>query len=398
MQNGASNAGMTIRVALVCLVIGLVAGVFVASRIVSGPAATAQLGASEKGATNGRVVDPSRGLTSGERHSIELFRTAAPSAVYVTTKQEVIRRIWRRQFRDTVEGTGSGFVWDTSGHVVTNFHVVQGVVARGGSGSEVDVVLADGSSHSARVIGTSPDDDLAVLKIDADPNRLHPIPVGTSRDLRVGQSVYAIGNPFGLDQTLTTGVVSALGRTITSVSGVDITDVIQTDAAINPGNSGGPLLDSSGRLIGINTAIRSPTRASAGIGFAVPVDTVNEVVPQLIQYGRRFSPVLGIRALFESDARRAGIGRGIVVTEVEAGSGAARAGLRPVEWLSSRRFVLGDVILGVDGDGTDNLFELQRALARHKVGDHVKLTVLRDDEFVEVEVELDAPPVRELPP
>ncbi len=378
----------------ICLAIGVVAGIFIASWFVSGPAATGQ-SAAPPGPTPPADTD----LTPGERHTIDLFREAAPSVAYITTKQEIVRRVWRRQFRDIVEGTGSGFVWDDEGHVVTNFHVIRSVwidqERREGSHSEVDVFLSDGSVHDARIIGVSPDDDLAVLRIDVeDDAALRPIPLGSSETLRVGQSVFAIGNPFGLDQTLTTGVVSALGRTITSASGQEITDVIQTDAAINPGNSGGPLLDSRGRLIGVNTAIKSPTRASAGIGFAVPVDTVADVVPQLITYGMRFTPTIGIQALYERDARRAGIRRGIVIVEVKEDTGAAEAGLRPAEWLSRRQFVLGDVIIGAEGRRVDSLADLTRVLREHEVGDTVTLTVIRDDEVIEIPVELDPPLAR----
>lgn len=394
MRHSSNTAGVLSRVAVVCLAIGLVAGMFIAHQIVSGPVATAQPNSSDSDVATPRQVEPEDTLIPSERHTVDLFKQAAPSAVYVTTKQEIVHRIWMRQFRDIVEGTGSGFVWDKQGHIVTNFHVVQSVVGSDSSHAEVDVVLADGTSYVAKVIGASPDDDLAVLEIDATPDKLQPIPIGTSHDLQVGQNVYAIGNPFGLDQTLTTGVVSALGRTITSVSGQEITGVIQTDAAINPGNSGGPLLDSTGRLIGINTAIRSPTRASAGIGFAVPIDTVNEVVPQLITYGRKYSPILGIEALYESLTRQAGIGRGIVVVDVHKGSGADKAGIKPAQWLSDRRFVLGDVILAVNDDSVNSVFELQRVLSKYKVGDTVKLSVLRDDQVITVPVKLDPPPTR----
>ena len=195
------------------------------------------------------------------------------------------------------QGTGSGFVWDQDGHIVTNFHVVQ-------EGDRANVTLNDGSTYPATIVGTTPDKDIAVLKIDAPPQKLLPLPIGQSSNLKVGQKVLAIGNPFGLDQTLTTGVISGLGREIKSVSGRPIHDVIQTDASINPGNSGGPLLDSSGRLIGINTAIYSPSGANAGIGFAVPVDTVNQIVPQLMKFGKITRPGLGISILADQIAQQ----------------------------------------------------------------------------------------------
>jgi len=336
-----------------------------------------------------REVTPAAPLLPEENHTIALFEKASPSVVYVNRIRSVQRSPFDRRITDVVEGTGSGFVWDDQGHIVTNFHVVAG-------GERFEVTLADGSTREADVVGVSPDDDLAVLDIDEADLTLTPIPVGASAELRVGQSVYAIGNPFGLDHTLTTGVISALGRTITSMSGQVINNVIQTDAAINPGNSGGALLDSSGRLIGVNTAIHSPSGASAGIGFAVPVDIVNDVVPQLIRFGEKYAPVLsGVTFLDERIKRMNGISRGVVVLEVEAGSNAEAAGLRPVEPRPRRTFDLGDVILGVGETRVDSELDLQRALAAYKPGDEATLVVLRESEFVEVRVRLDAPMAQE---
>jgi S1-C subfamily serine protease len=225
-----------------------------------------------------RPVTPRGPLAADELANIEVFKRLSPSVVHITTL-EVARDFFSRSVQQVPRGTGTGFVWDSQGHVVTNFHVIQG-------GDAARVTLADQSTHRATLVGAFPDRDLAVLKINLPRERLHPIPVGTSRDLQVGQKVYAIGNPFGLDQTLTTGIVSALNREIDSVNQRTIRGVIQTDAAINPGNSGGPLLDSAGRLIGVNTAIYSPSGGSAGIGFAIPVDEVNRIVPRLIKEGR----------------------------------------------------------------------------------------------------------------
>jgi len=226
-------------------------------------------------------------LAADEQATIALFKQASPSVVYITTLAR--RLVGYFDVTEVPQGTGSGFLWDGSGHVVTNFHVIQGA-------SAARVTLHDGSEWTATLVGASPDHDLAVLRIAAPRQRLAPILVGRSGDLQVGQRVFAIGNPFGLDFTLTTGIVSALGRSIPSLTGRKIEDVIQTDAAINPGNSGGPLLDSAGRLVGVNTQIASPSGASAGIGFAVPVDTVNRVVPQLIAHGKLARPWLGIAA------------------------------------------------------------------------------------------------------
>jgi S1-C subfamily serine protease len=252
---------------------------------------------------------------------------------------------------------------------VTNFHVIQGA-------SEAQVTLSDQTVWDAKVIGTEPDKDIAVLKINAPKSSLRPLQIGLSSDLRVGQSVLAIGNPFGLDQTLTTGVISGLGREIESVSKRPIQDVIQTDAAINPGNSGGPLLDSSGRLIGVNTAIYSPSGSSAGIGFAVPVDTVNRIVPQIIKYGRAIKPVVGIQLLPDAMARQQRID-GIVIRGVAPGSGAEAAGLEGL--LPDRRgnWIIRDVITGIEGKDVSDQNSLYRVLDRFKVGDEVTLTVER---------------------
>lgn len=332
-----------------------------------------------------REVTPSAPLLPEELHTIALFDRASPTVVYINKIRTVQRRfLFDRRMEDIVEGTGSGFVWDDQGHIVTNYHVVAG-------GERFEVTLADGTTHQATVTGESPDDDLAVIRIDPTGLDLTPIPVGTSADLKVGQSVYAIGNPFGLDHTLTTGVVSALGRGITSLSGQRIENVIQTDAAINPGNSGGPLLDSSGRLIGVNTAIHSPSGASAGIGFAVPVDIVNDVVPQLIRYGGKYAPVLGVKLLELANAQRRGLPRGVVIGEVLEGSGAARAGLKGVEMVSGG-FLLGDVIVAVGETRTSSVLDLRRALSKFRPGQEAPLMIVRDGELVEIKVPLDDPP------
>ena len=228
----------------------------------------------DKENTEPRVVQARGNLAEDEKSTIELFENSRDSVVFITTRQRVMDA-WTRNIFSVPSGNGSGFIWDDHGHIVTNFHVIKGA-------SEATVRLADGRDYKASLVGASPAHDIAVLKIGIGFQRPAPVPLGTSHDLRVGQKVFAIGNPFGLDWTLTTGIVSALDRSLPSGDGRTIDNLIQTDAAINPGNSGGPLLDSAGRLIGINTAIYSPSGASAGIGFAVPVDTVNRVVPQVI--------------------------------------------------------------------------------------------------------------------
>jgi S1-C subfamily serine protease len=251
------------------------------------------------------------------------------------------------------------------------------------------VTLGDQTTWKARRVGVAPDKDLAVLRIDAPANRLQPIPIGTSKDLQVGQSVFAIGNPFGLDQSLTTGVISALGREIESVTRRPIQGVIQTDAAINPGNSGGPLLDSAGRLIGVNTAIYSPSGVSAGIGFAIPVDTVNRIVAELIRYGKVTRPGIGIQIAEEQIADRLGV-KGILVVDVVAGSAAAKAGIRPTRREDSGRVRLGDVITAIDGKKVESPNELFILLENYKVGDVVGISLLREGKTLQTKVTLEA--------
>ena len=255
-----------------------------AAAVALGSPACAQQGQHTEASS--RPVTPRGALTADEVNLTALFEEAAPSVVYITSVERR-RDFFHFNVMEIPSGTGSGFVWDNGGNIVTNFHVIQDADA-------AEVTLADGSNWSASLVGYTQEKDLAVLHIEAPRSQLRPIPIGTSADLKVGQTVLAIGNPFGYDQTLTTGIVSALGREIVSTDGVPIRDVIQTDAAINPGNSGGPLLDSAGRLIGVNAAIVSPSGSYAGVGFAIPVDTVNWAVPQLIAYGKVRRPSLGV--------------------------------------------------------------------------------------------------------
>jgi len=323
-------------------------------------------------------------LTESELRVVRLFEEATPSVVFVATEQDVVVRNVFGAFRDVRSGTGSGFVWDEDGHIVTNFHVIR-------SATRVNVTFSDGQTKPAEIVGAAPDKDLAVLKVDADGLSLRPTPVGDSEGLRVGQSVYAIGNPFGLDRTLTTGVVSALGRTIESLNGRTIFDVIQTDAAVNPGNSGGPLLDSSGRLIGVNTAIRSPSGASAGISFAVPADTVRRIVPSLIQTGRVTTPTIGVRFLPSAQSRQLGIARGVLVLELIEDGPAARAGLRPTTRSSDGSITLGDVIISIDNKPVVVPADLLNILADYEVGDTVLVEVARPGGVVKLRVTLDDP-------
>ena len=321
-------------------------------------------------------------LAADEQQTIGIFQRASPSVVYITTVQHV-RDFFSRNVMRVPQGTGSGFIWDDHGHIVTNFHVIQGA-------QEALVTLADQRSFPASLVGASPDHDLAVLHIDTPADGPRPLPIGTSADLQVGQNVYAIGNPFGLDHTLTTGVISALNRSIDDENGGTRENLIQTDAAINPGNSGGPLIDSSGRLIGINAMIYSPSGAYAGVGFAVPVDTVNRIVPKLISNGGYERPTIGISALDEISRRLLSNANyaGIVVLQVVAGSPADRAGIIPAKSSGGRRVTLGDVIVAIDGKPVKSGNELVSALDKHEAGDKVTLSLRRGQESREVTVTL----------
>ena len=326
-----------------------------------------------------RDAAPSSDLLPDERATIAVFETAAPSVVFITTRA-LRRDFWSMNLFEVPQGSGSGFIWDREGHVVTNFHVIAGANA-------ISVVTADRSEYRAKVVGADPDHDLAVLQIPAPPASLAPVVAGDVGRLRVGQKVLAIGNPFGLDHTLTTGIVSALGRSIRSMSDRTIEGVIQTDAAINPGNSGGPLLDSSGRLIGINTQIVSPSGAYAGVGFAVPVDIVQWVVPELIRYGKLIRPGLGVTLLQEGIARRWGI-QGVAIVDVDPRGTAGRAGLRGMRETPDGDYEVGDVITGLDGEEIADVDDLYRILDRRKVGDRVLVETLRDGKTRKISVTL----------
>jgi S1-C subfamily serine protease len=358
----------------------LMASLLIAAGFAAGAGWSSRGGSRGDGEAVPRQAAPRPSLTAAEANLSTLFERAAPSVAYITSIA-VRRDLFRLNVLEIPRGTGSGFVWDERGHVVTNFHVIQDADA-------AEVTLADQSTWKASLIGVARDKDLAVLHIDAPPGQLKPIPVGTSHDLKVGQTVLAIGNPFGFDHTLTTGIISALGREIESVDRLPIRDVIQTDAAINPGNSGGPLLDSAGRLIGVNTAIYSPSGSYAGIGFAIPVDTVNWVVPDLIAYGQVRRPVLGVELATEYVNQRLGI-EGALVVNVEHGSGAERAGLRPTQRTRRGDIVLGDLIVSIDGDAVRAPSDIRLLLERRTAGEVVRLEVVRDGDHVEVPVTLE---------
>lgn len=319
-------------------------------------------------------------LGAEERANIALFDRLSPSVVYVTNLAE--RRVGFSMDVATIpQGSGSGFVWDKKGTIVTNFHVVK-------DAQNVQVTLSDGSVWAAKPVGFEPDKDLAVISIDAPADKLTPIPVGRSGDLRVGQKVLAIGNPFGFDHTLTTGVISGLDREIQAMTGRPIQGVIQTDAAINPGNSGGPLLDSRGRLIGINTAIYSPSGAYAGIGFAVPVDTVGRLIPEILKDGKATKPGLGVQIASSAVTRRLQI-EGVLILRVVPGGPADQIGLRPTARARDGSVVLGDILVGLNDKPLKDADDLYRALDPLKVGDKVTLEVLRDGKTEKVETRLE---------
>jgi 2-alkenal reductase len=319
--------------------------------------------------TEPRVIAPRADLASEEKLATAVFRTAAPSVVSIYVRRG------RGPFQQNT-GTGTGFIWDKAGHIVTNSHVVSG-------GSEIGVVIGDERSIPATLVGEAPWADLAVLRLQVLPETLTPIAVGQSSDLLVGQSVYAIGNPFGLQRSLTTGIISALDRRLPTREGREVAGVIQTDAAINPGNSGGPLVDSSARLIGVNTAILAPTGAFSGVGFAIPVDIVNRIVPAIIRDGRAPMPGIGILALPEEISAGYGV-RGVVIHQVIPGSPAARAGLRGV----TPEGEVGDIIVGVEGRPIATVGDLFTELDRTGIGNEAKLQVLRRGRRIEVAVEV----------
>lgn len=329
-----------------------------------------------------RPVTPRGELAADEKATIELFEKSRDSVVFITTRAQV-QDFWSRNIFSVPRGTGSGFIWDESGHVITNYHVVE-------NASEATIRLSNGKDYSATLVGSSPAHDLAVLKINISQKLSPPLPIGSSHDLKVGQKVFAIGNPFGLDWTLTNGIVSALDRSLTEENGVTVEHLIQTNAAINPGNSGGPLLDSAGRLIGINTAIYSPSGASAGIGFAVPVDTVNRVVPQLIRKGKYTRPALGIEIDENINQRLSSMlgVQGVVILRVPEGSAAATAGLKGVSVTRNGGIIAGDIVTAVEGKPVDSVSKLSARLDDYKVGETVRITVLRQGKNAEVQVTL----------
>lgn len=333
-------------------------------------------------------------LAEDEKSSIELFKRASPTVVHITTSDlSIMRDQFRMNLQEIPKGSGTGIIWNEDGYIVTNYHVIHGA-------ERATVTLWNNTAFDAILVGTDPSSDLAVLRIDPSKAQLTPIDLGTSSDLQVGQKVFAIGSPFGLDQTLTTGIISGLGREIQTFNNQTVAGAIQTDAAINPGNSGGPLLDSSGLMIGMNTAIVSRSGSSSGVGFAVPVDRINRIVPELIRHGHVQRPGMGILPLEDAVTQRLrAVGVipndrfGILIQAVVPNSAAEDAGLKATQFSpEERRVILGDMILEIDGEKTASLSDLFKVLAKKSVGETISIKVLRKDAVVEVPLKLQAIP------
>ena len=366
------KAFMKLSLYTVLIVVGFLIGS--SWKTLSKDTTTAQVTAPEN------EMDLPENLNSVELATINLFEKASGSVVYITTST-IQRDYWTRNQSEIRSGSGSGFVWDKEGHIVTNYHVINGA-------DKALVTFSDQTTYNATLVGVAPGKDLAILKIDIDPNELKPLPVGVSENLKVGQGVYAIGNPFGLDYTLTTGVISALGREINSQNGRPIRDVIQTDAAINPGNSGGPLLNSSGRLIGVNTAIYSPSGASAGIGFSIPVDVVKWAVPDLIEYGEIQRPVLGVELLSNKRVADRLSLEGALIINVSKDSGAAEAGLKGTVRKPNGDIEWGDLIVAIGEVDVKSNNDLILALEKYKKNDIVDVKIERKNKVITLQVPL----------
>ena len=321
-------------------------------------------------------------LTDDESNNIKIFKDASASVVFVTNTQ-----LWRRRFSynatEVPAGSGTGFIWDSEGLVVTNYHVIH-------NANTINITLQSGATYKAEIVGKAPEKDIALLRINAPEETLSPVHLGDSDNLEVGRKVLAIGNPFGLETTLTVGVVSALGREIKSLDNSTIKNVIQTDAAINPGNSGGPLLDSSGRLVGVNTMIVSPSGGNAGIGFAIPVNTVKMIVPKLLEHGNLYRPILGIEAVSDSWAKQRQI-KGVAVFRVHEDLPADKAGMVGIREDRQNNFYLGDIITAINDDPVINWDSLLSSLEKYQPGDKVTVTTVRDNKTIKYLVTLAEP-------
>lgn len=326
-----------------------------------------------------RAIDITPMLTPDEQQTIGIFERNAPSVVHITSVG-LQRSPFSFNVTKVPRGTGTGFIWDEKGHIVTNYHVIE-------NSHQIQVTFQNRKVFDARIVGVAPEKDLAVIRVEAPSKILKPIPIGSSQALKVGQKVYAIGNPFGLDQSLTTGVISALDREIESASGAPISGVVQTDAAINPGNSGGPLLGSGGQLIGVNTAIYSPSGVYAGIGFAIPSDTVNWVVSELIVYGKIARPSLGISLISDRITYQFGL-QGAVIYDVQTGGPAATAKLLGTRRDNRGQIILGDIIVGIDKHDIKSSQDLLQILPAFQPNQTVQLRIVRDGQPLTVSVRL----------
>jgi S1-C subfamily serine protease len=327
------------------------------------------------------------GRIQDESNTIDVFGAAAPATVFITQKRLVVDRFSMRE-QELPAGSGTGFVWDSDGHVVTNCHVALPDCQRGTKPASLSVTMYDQKTYEATIVGHDPFHDIAILKISTPGTTLVPVRrPDKGYSLIVGQKALAIGNPFGLDHTLTVGVISALGREVKGIGEVTIRGMVQTDAAINPGNSGGPLLDSRGQLIGMNTMIFSTSGSAAGIGFAVPVNTIERIVPQIIRTGAPERVGLGISYVEDDMARRIGI-EGVIVRGVAPGSPAEKAGLHAITEVAGGLSL--DVIVGIDDKRVRNFDDLYGSLEEKNAGDKVKVSVRRlpEDKVISVEVEL----------
>ncbi len=329
-----------------------------------------------------KEVESSR-LLDSEKNTIGVFQRNVNSVVNVSNMR-IARSGWwfHSEELEVPAGAGSGFVWDKDGHIVTNFHVIQG------GDSFVVSFHKDKETYEAEVVGAYPQKDIAVLKLKQKPKKLYPVTPGTSKSLLVGQKAMAIGNPFGLDHTITSGIISATGRKIQGIGGVHITGMIQTDCSINPGNSGGPLYDSQGNVIGMNTMIFSASGSSAGVSFSVPIDTIKSIVPQIIKHGKVKRPGLGIGLLEERLKHYFGIEKGIVVKYVDPKSPAAKAGLEGMQKDRRGRYILGDILLEIDGQEVNNYDEIFNVLDKYSVGDQVTIQFMRGDEKKRTKIKL----------
>ena len=328
------------------------------------------------------LSDKNSALTIEEKQNISIFENVKDSVVFISIHQQVIDN-WRMSTFDIPKGAGSGFIWDKDGHIVTNYHVIM-------NANKAVVTLKNGKKYQASLVGTAASYDIAVLKIQPLKNLLKPIDLGTSRDLEVGQTVYAVGNPFGLDWTMTKGIISALERSMHATNGVPIKHMIQTDASINPGNSGGPLLNSRGKVIGVNNMIISPSGINAGIGFSIPIDTVKRVVNSIIKKGIYVRPSIGISVDNRiNELYRQSNGRGgVVVLDVTPNTSAAKNKLRPTSVDQRGSMTFGDVIISVDAKKIETLEDLYSALDEYKNGDTVTLEVLREKKRKKIDIEL----------